>query len=170
MGDETRVGLGGDPVADRGFVAPGGRSRPRDNVQSPPGSGRIPPEAHSQHPTRTRMSRNQLHGERPEQSPSATTVTDTSHDPKHERITPVEVAAARGHPQDTHMQQVARCIHVHIAGGADGLGSGHAGQELAGVSDRAEVSNLEAVLRRCWGLDGSSRHTAHRPGAAQRVR
>ena len=102
MGDETRVGLGGDPVVDRGFVAPGGRSRPGDNVQSPPGSVRIQPEAHSQHPTRTRMSRRQLHGERPEQSLSATTVTDTSHDPKHERITPVDVAVARRHPQGTH--------------------------------------------------------------------
>jgi hypothetical protein len=29
----------------------------------------------------------------------------------------------------THMQQVARCAHVHIGAGSDGLGSGHLGED-----------------------------------------
>jgi hypothetical protein len=98
----TKGGIGGDPVVDGGFVVPVGRSRSGHSVESVPRSTRMRTEAHSQHRTRTRTSRKQFHGERPEHSPSATTATDTSRDPKYERFTPVEVAVARTHPQITH--------------------------------------------------------------------
>jgi len=78
----------------------------------------------------------------------------------------------------THMQHSCGCVHVHIGGRADGHGQRRSCEDRPQVACRprrrrglsdgegadncSEVVDVEAVLRFCGDLDGSSCHDAHR--------
>ncbi len=133
MKHKTLIDQSGDPAVEGGFVHPDSHSWPELNARSQSGSARTQAQDHSPHPTHAKMSRHSHDRETREQSLSTTIATRVSHDPEDDHDMGIRVAFAPRHPQithtRTHVQQVARCAHVHITGGADGYGQGHLGED-----------------------------------------
>ena len=131
MNQETLAGGSGNPVIDGDLVHPVGCSGTKHAVQAPSGSLRTQPQDGIPHPADASRPMQSHDQEAPEHDLSRMKATHDSHDPTYGRDTGPSIAKARQHPQitrastlksHTHMQQVARCAHVHIGGGADGPG------------------------------------------------
>ena len=114
----TSVGHGGDPAVHRDLLILVGLWSAEHRVQVVSASDTVQTQAHSVHPTHQKISRHL-----PDREPTeliGTTATATSDDrrPTDEK-TPnqVHLLATDRVVRHTHMQQVARCIHVDRGSG-----------------------------------------------------